>query len=328
MILNSNTIKCIKVSSPSFSKNADLVEKLKNAFPNADIQTNPGGVLYRGTELVEFFRGADAVIVGTEKFTDSVIGELPGLRVVSKYGVGLDNVDLGALASRGIKFAWKGGVNRRSVSEMALAFLIGLSRNLFFTNANLRKGEWVKEGGDSLSGRTVGIIGCGYIGEDLVRLLQPFHCKILINDILDKSHLVSCYGVKQVEIDEILHESDLISLHVPLTGITANSFDKTVFSKMKKGSMLVNTCRGGVVVQEDLKYYLNLALKGDEKATLIGAATDVYEVEPETDIEFLSLPNLFGTPHTGGNAREAVLAMGMAAIRGLIEYETGEHHRK
>ena len=296
------------VSSPSFCKNETLVSELLQAFPEAHL--NSDGRILKGDDLVGFLQGYQSIIVGTDPLTEEVISQLPDLKFVSKYGVGLDNVDEQALLARGIGLGWSGGVNRRSVSEMALSFLIGLCRNLYFTSHKLKAGEWDKRGGFQLTGKTVGIIGCGFVGEDLIRLLQPFECNILINDILDKSQICKKFGVRQVDLAELLKESDVISLHVPLTSDTRNMVNGEFLEAMQSHAFLVNTSRGPVVDERALAAALKQGL-------IAGAAIDVYQVEPATDLEFLSLPNLVCTPHIGGNAKEAVLAMGRSAIEHL-----------
>ncbi|MCB1170852.1 MAG: phosphoglycerate dehydrogenase, partial [Leptospiraceae bacterium] len=288
------------MSSPSFCKNETLVSELLESFPEAHL--NREGHILKGDELAEFLQGYEAIIVGTDPLDEAVISQLSELKFVSKYGVGLDNVDQEALRARGIGLGWSGGVNRRSVSEMALSFMIGLCRNLYFTSQKLKSGQWDKQGGFQLSGKTVGIIGCGFVGEDLIRLLQPFECNILINDILDKSQICKKFGVRQVDLAELLKESDVISLHVPLTSDTRNMVNGEFLEAMQSHAFLVNTSRGPVVDERALAAALKQGL-------IAGAAIDVYQVEPATDLEFLSLPNLVCTPHIGGNAKEAVLAM-------------------
>lgn len=315
------SIRKISVSSPSFSKNSKLVDTLIQSFPGAEVQFNASGIPLSGSDLVRYFQSSDAIILGTEIFSKEIIEELPDLKVVSKYGVGVDNVDIPYLQSKNISFCWEGGVNRRSVSEMTLAFMIGLSRNLFYTNSLLGNEIWLKSGGAQLSGKTVGILGCGFIGEDLLRLLQPFHCRVLIHDLLDKSIVATCYGGKQVSLEQILQEAEIISLHLPLTEQTRGMVDENFLSKMKKGSFLINTCRGGVVQEKDLWKYLEMALQSHPKSTIQGAALDVLQKEPPESYQSLKLPNLFVTPHIGGNAMEAVLAMGNSAIEGLLRWE-------
>ncbi len=312
-------MKNIAVSSPSFSKNKILVEELIKSFPDSIVKINKGGEHLKGDSLVDFLKDSEGIIIGTERFNNDIIKNLPNLKIVSKYGVGVDNVDIQFLKERNISFRWKGGVNRRSVSEMTLGFMLSLARNLFYTNSLLKSGEWLKNGGYQLSGKKIGIIGCGYIGEDLIRLLQPFHCEIQIYDILDKSYLESCYGVRQVELDILITESDIISIHTPLTNLTKNLVNNTFLSKMKKNSYLINTARGGIVVENDLKNYLQKFLNDDLSYTLCGSALDVFSMEPNEDSELLNLKNLYCTPHIGGNAFEAVLSMGRSAILGLSD---------
>lgn len=313
-------IKKICVTSPSFCKETKLVEELINLFPDTEVRINRKGVHYNGEGLVQFIDDADAIIVGTEKITPGILDKLPNLRMISKYGVGIDNIELNSLEKRNIFFYWRGGVNKTSVAEMTLAFMIGLSRNLFFTNHRLRNGVWQKQGGFQLSGKTVGILGCGHVGSEVIRLLQPFGCKTLIHDILDKEEIVKTYGVGEVSLETLIESSDLLSLHVPLTELTRGMVDSNFLSKMKKGSYLINTCRGGVVVQNDLLEFLDFHNKNSPQATLAGAALDVLETEPETEPKIVNLPNLFITPHIGGNASEAVLAMGRSAIEGLVVF--------
>ena len=173
--------------------------------------------------------------------------------------------------------------------------------------------EALADGGMLLSEKCIGIIGCGHIGTDLVHLLQPFNCRIMICDILDKREVVETYGVNQVSLDELLAEADIVSLHVPLTELTHFMVDEAFLQQMKPSAYLINNSRGSVVKQEALKKVL-------QQKIIAGAALDVYESEPPEDLEFLSLPNLMVTPHIGGNADEAVLAMGRSAINHLKRF--------
>ena len=227
--------------------------------------------------------------------------------------MGLDNLDVEAASELDICVRWTGGVNKRSASEQALGFMLGLCRNLFFSAFPLKQGQWVKDGGTLLTERCIGIIGCGNIGTDLVHLLQPFNCRILICDLLNKSEVVDTFGVAQVSQVELLAEADIVSLHVPLTELTHFMVDEAFFQQMKPSSYLINNSRGPIVKQEALK-------KALQQKTIAGAALDVYESEPPDDLEFLSIPNLMVTPHIGGNADEAVLAMGRSAINHLKRF--------
>ena len=302
----------IKVSTVAFSTNILLVKELKKYFN--DVTTNEKGVRIPDNKLVEFYKDADGIIVGLEKITAEILDQLPKLKMIAKFGVGLDNIDISACKERGIEIGWTGGVNKRSVSEMALAFMLSLSRNLYITSNQLKSGIWNKNGGAQLTGKTVGIIGVGNIGKELIEILKPFNCNFLLNDVLD-INILNYKNALIVEKNRIYNEADFISIHTPLTKETENLINLEVLKKMKSTSFLINTARGGIVNERDLKYAL-------KNGFIAGAALDVYDIEPPNDLELLNLPNLICTPHTGGNAQEAVLAMGLSAIHHLIEYKS------
>ena len=301
----------IKVTSLSFSKNLILKQELLEIFPNSVFNTDgpPTGL----PNIVEFLKDADGVILGLEQMDRSILQQLGNLQIIAKYGVGLDNLDVISAEEMGIVLGWTGGVNKRSASEQALGFMLGLSRNLFFSSFTLKNGKWEKEGGSYLTGKTVGIIGCGNIGTDVIYLLQSFNCRILICDILDKSGVVDTYGATQVSQDKILAESDIISLHVPLTELTQGMVNEKFLKKMMPTAYLINNSRGPVVNQKALKNAL-------QQKIIAGAALDVFETEPPDDQELLTLPNLVVTPHIGGSANEAILAMGRSAINHIKDY--------
>ena len=301
----------VAVTSVSFGKSAVLREELGRVFQNSYF--NKIGHRLTGTELIEFLKGADAAVVGTESITDHVLSTTPQLKIIAKYGVGLDSIDQKSLQRRNISLGWTGGINLRSVSEQTLCFMLGLCRNIFASGFKLKNCEWNKNGGHQLSGKTVGIIGCGHIGSDVVRLLSPFDCNVLVRDIIDKSDFCREQGAVEVSLNEVIEKSDIISLHVPLTKLTRQMVNKHFLQQMKSTAFLINTCRGEVADQEALKNALSQRI-------IAGAALDVFVEEPPADAEFLSLPNLMVTPHIGGNAREAIEAMGRSAIDHLTAF--------
>ncbi len=300
----------IRVSTVAFSTNTILVSELKKYFQ--DVIVNEKGVRIPENELVDFYKDAEGIIVGLEKITPEILDQLPNLKIIAKYGVGLDNIDIDACIKKNIKIGWTGGVNKRSVAEMALGFMLALSRNLYITSNQLKSGFWNKNGGLQFTGKTVGIIGVGNIGKELIEILTPFNCNILVNDLKELGEYPKA-KIQQVEKDLIFKESDFISIHTPLNNETKNLINIDVLNKMKNTSFLINTARGGIINEKDLKYALTNGI-------IAGAALDVYEVEPPYDLELLQLPNLICTPHTGGNASEAVLAMGMSSIEHLVKY--------
>jgi D-3-phosphoglycerate dehydrogenase len=186
-------------------------------------------------------------------------------------------------------------------------------RHISVANSELISGKWRQHIGGQLSGRTVGIIGCGHIGKDLVKLLIPFDCSILVNDIRNYADFYSRYDLKPVSLDDLLSKSDLITLHVPLDDSTKNIIGSKELSLMKPTAFLINTARGNLVDEVALKMALI-------ENRIAGAAFDVFGTEPPQDIELLKLANFLATPHIGGSAEEAILAMGRAAIEGLDSY--------
>lgn len=301
----------IIATSPSFSKNEKLKKELLTHFPNAKL--NQEGLRFSKNELLDFIGDAEGIIVGLEEIGLEILNDLPNLKVIAKYGVGLNNIDLDACAKRKIRIGWTGGVNRLSVAEMTLGYMLMLCRNLYITSNELKQGVWNKSGGFQLSGKTIGIIGVGYIGKELIRLLQPFGCTILVNDIINQTDFYHKNNLIEVTKKELYARSDIISIHTPLDNTTKGMINQQVFKQMKSSAFILNSARGGIIDEKDLKMAL-------QNHFIAGAAIDAYIEEPPTDTELLQLPNLICTPHIGGNAQEAVEAMGMSAILHLREY--------
>lgn len=303
-----NTTDRIAVCSRSFSRHPVLRAELLARF--AQVTFNESGRQLEGDDLIEFLRGHDRAITALERIDDYVLSRLPQLKVIGKYGVGLDMIDLDAMRRHGIRLGWTGGVNRRSVSEMVISFAVAMLRHVPAAHREVLGGTWRQHVGGLLSGRTVGIVGCGFIGKDLVELLQPWNCTILANDILEFPDFYQRYGVAPVGLEELLKRSDVVTLHVPLDDSTRNMITADRLGLMKKSAILINLARGGLVDESALKASLL-------EKRLAAAAFDVFTVEPPQDTELLALPNFLVSPHIGGSAEEAILAMGRAAIDGL-----------
>ena len=299
------------VTSPSFCKSKHLVNET-NRFLD-EVKFNFEGTLFTKSELINFIGDAESMIVGLDKIDAEVLDSCKNLQCISKYGVGLDNIDLEECEKRGIKIGWTGGVNKLSVAEMTLGYMLSLARNISLTSNELKSGRWNKNGGFQLSGKTIGIIGVGNIGKEVVRLLKPFNCRILVNDIIDQTAYYKQNDLIEMPRSEIFEQADIITFHTTLDKDTYNMVNIESLKTMKPSSFIVNTSRSGVINEEDLK----VALK---EQVIAGAAIDVYVTEPPTDYDLLSLPNLICTPHICGNAKEAVEAMGMSAIKHLREY--------
>ena len=191
--------------------------------------------------------------------------------------------------------------------------MIALQRNLYATSIQMRQGTWNKSGGSQLYGKTIGIIGVGHVGKQVIELLKPFNCQILVNDIIDQTDYYQANNLTFVEKDAIYKASDIITIHTPLTIDTHHLIDRSVFELMKSSAFIINTARGNIIHEMDLLHALNQQL-------ISGAALDAFQIEPLTDSPIFEHPNVFCTPHIGGNAVEAVLSMGRSAIAHLIDY--------
>ena len=302
--------KKVAVCSRSFSRHPVLRAELLALYPQAIF--NDAGKEFSPDELVEFLQDSEMAIVGLEKITYEILEKLPGLKVISKYGVGLDALDLEAFKKLNIRLGWTSGVNKRSVAELAIGLMLACLRNLFELNQLVKTGGWHNKTGLQLSGKCVGLVGLGHVGQDLTHLLKAFGCKIIASDILDKSEFANANGVSLVSKEELFKNADIVSLHLPLTPENRHFISAELLSLMKSGAILINTARGGLVKEKDLLQVLS-------SKKIAAAAFDVLETEPPKENALLTLDNFFMSPHIGGSTAESILAMGRSAILGLQE---------
>ena len=311
-------MKSVAVTSRSFSKHPMLRNELLKKYPDAKF--NDKGLILIGDDLVDFLRGYQKAIIALEVIDNDVISQLPELQVISKYGVGLDTLNLDDLQRHNVKLGWTGGVNKRSVSELVVSFAISLLHRTVFANAEVKNGKWYQVKGRQLSECTFGILGCGHIGKDVVRLLQPFNCNIIVNDIKNYQDFYEKYKITPVTLNELLSKSDVLTIHLPLDDSTKNILNKTNLHLLKKTCVLINLARGGLIDEKQLKQMIM-----DKK--IAGIALDVFEHEPPNDKELFILENVLITPHIGGSTEEAIIKMGMSAIKGLDSYRDASEYK-
>ncbi len=298
----------VAVTSRSFSKNILLKDRLQAHFKT--VKFNEQGVKLVGESLKKFLYDAELAIIGLEVIDANLLDSLPNLKVICKMGTGVDKVDLGELKKRKIAFSHTPGANKRSVSELVLGHIFTVLRQLSAVSQLVKEGSWVQPLGKLLSAKTVGIIGFGAVGQDLSVLLAAFGCRCLIYDVLVCNNLP--FYATQVDLDVLLAEADIISLHIPLTSDNYHFIGEREFSKMKATAVLINTARGGLVDEEVLYKML-------KTERLYAAALDVFEEEPHVSSKLLELHNFFATSHIGGSTEEAIEAMGMRAIDYLVQ---------
>jgi len=298
----------VAVASRSFSRHEQLRAELLARF--SQVTFNDAGESLAGRRLVEFLLGNERAIIALETVDEALLAQLPELRVISKYGVGLDNLDLAALARHGVQLGWRRGVNSRSVAELVIAMTLISLRHLHAANDEVRQGKWRQHVGPELRGRVIGVVGLGSVGKEVAKLFQAFDCQVLSHDVLEMDQYCSAHGILQCSLDDLLARADIVTLHIPFDASTKGMFDSGRLDRLKRGAILINTARGGIVDESAVQALL-------ETGRLGAAAFDVFATEPPQSTELLKLPNFFATPHLGGSSVEAILAMGRAAIDGL-----------
>ncbi|MGV1832824.1 2-hydroxyacid dehydrogenase [Agrobacterium vitis] len=254
-------------------------------------------------DLKQLISQADYAIAVNASVTADMLGSAVNLKLLHKWGVGVDNLDLEAARRLSVKVARTTGSNAIPVAEFAIGLMLSALRCISHSNAAVKNGNW--EGGSlptqtfMLSNKTVGIIGLGAIGKTVAKLLQGFGCQILYNKTtpLDRKEEVAL-GAEFAEFPDLLSRSDIVCLCCPLTPQTVALIDRLAFQQMKSTAVLINVARGGVVVENDLIWALR-------SGTIMAAAMDVFEIEPlPKDSPLLGLDNLVLTPHIAANASD------------------------
>lgn len=267
-------------------------------------------------ELTDLLRETEIYVVGNARVPRSVVERSPKLRLIAKFGAGVDNIDLAAAAEHGALVTNAPGANAISVAEMTIGLLISLSRRLKELERALREGGWRLVAGHELHQRTLGIIGLGHIGKQVAMRARAFGLRVLSNDIVEYPDFCRRFDVEPAPLDRLLGESDLVTLHVPLTPLTRHMIGEAQLARMRRGSILIHTARGGVV--DEAALYRSLAAQH-----LAGAAVDVFEEEPLGSSPLRSLENVILTPHIAGITCEASARIADRTLENILAYAGG-----
>jgi D-3-phosphoglycerate dehydrogenase len=266
-------------------------------------------------QLLPIVAEVDAWVVrSATKVTRRLLEGAPRLRWVGRAGAGLDTIDVVAAKERGVEVMNVPGANSIAVAELTFGLLLSLFRRLPEADASLRRGEWLKSKlmGRELRGKTIGIVGMGKIGRAVAQRAIAFEMRCLAHDPLVPAEAVRAAGAEPVGLDALLAQSDVVSLHVPVTADTKTMIDAKRIATMKHGAVLVNAARGDLVDE-------NALLAALQSGQLAGAALDVFSTEPPGASPLLSLPNVVASPHIGASTREAQEACGDEIARMLLE---------
>jgi D-3-phosphoglycerate dehydrogenase len=299
----------VLISSKSFGRaQSDAVNLIKKEGINPIL--NPYGRKLTEQEIIEMTSDVVGIIAGTEKITGKIISNANNLKVISRYGAGVDNIDLRTAKEKNVLVYNTPESPALAVAELTISLMLNILRKTNTTDRNIRKGQWKPEIGNLLTGKTVGLLGLGRIGKKVVQFLEPFNVNILVFEKVIDKEFVSKYNLDVVSLDELIEKSDIISIHLPSTEETRHIINDKNLSKMKKSAHIINTARGDLIDEKALYDAL-------KNKNIAGAAVDVYEKEPYGGI-LKELDNVILTPHIGSSTFETRKNMDIEAVENLI----------
>ncbi|MFB6272676.1 MAG: phosphoglycerate dehydrogenase [Salinibacter sp.] len=269
-------------------------------------------------ELSELIRDVAGAILGVDAVSADVIQASARLKVISRYGIGVDNVDLDAATERGIVVTNTPGTNSTSVAELTMALMLALARNFPRLDRDVKAGRWTRVYGKELSGATLGVVGLGRIGRRVAELGSAFGMRCIYYDVVDPpAEVLERLEIDYAPWDELLAQSDVVTLHLPYTDDTHHVMDEAALAKMKSSAFLINTSRGGLV--DEFALY-NMLQDGG----LGGAAFDAFAEEPPEDHPLLALDNVVATPHIGAATRQSTVRTGQLAVDNALAVLHGD----
>lgn len=309
-----------------------LVAVADSVFPNLDparqVLSQIGAELTLSPDkspesIVNVARNADAVLVTYAKITADMIKQMPRVRVISRFGIGVDNVDLAAATAQGIVVTKVPDYCIDEVSDHAVALMLAIGRKIGFADNLVQKGRWEMPAVvpiHRLRGSVVGLAGFGRIPQLVVPKVQAFGMKVVAYDPFVPAHVFSSLNVEQVDFQQLLKVSDYISVHTPLLPETKGLFNAAVFRQMKKSAYIVNTARGPVIDEDDLA-------KALDAGEIAGAALDVMTQEPPGNSPLLGRPNVIITPHTSFYSEESLVELQTKAAQEVVAVLQGRPPR-
>ena len=307
----------ILVTPTSFAKPENQAAQDRLAAFADEVMYNPHGRPLTEEEIPGLLDGCDGYIAGLDYITAEAIKKAPDtLRVISRYGAGVDRVDLAAAKDRGITVTNTPGTNATAVCELAFGLMLCLARGIPQLDHAVKQGEWPRRNGIELNGKRLAILGLGAIGRKLAARAQAFGMEVCAYDPYVDEGYARAAGIEVCDLKKAIKDADFISLHMPLTDDTRHILGSDEIASMKDGVYIVNTARGGLIDETAAHGALT-------SGRIAGLGLDVYEAEPPSDSPLMGLANVITTPHAGAHTREAIGAMGMTAVENLIAVLTG-----
>jgi D-3-phosphoglycerate dehydrogenase len=309
---------CVVLVTPTSYGKSDPRLKSELEAAVGRVIYNPTGKPLSSAEVAALLSGVDGYIAGLDQIDRTALQGADRLRVIARYGVGVDAVDLAAAREKGIVVCNTPGANAVSVAELALALILALARQLPEAIAASRQGRFPRLSGISLAGKTVGLLGLGAIGKELVLRLQGFDCRILAHDPYPDEAFARQHEVGLVALDALLPRCDVLSLHLPLNEYTRGMVNAEFLARMKPGALLINTARGEIIDEQALVATL-------QNGHLRGAGLDALAQEPpDPGNPLLALPQVIATPHLGAQTDGATDRMGWMALENCLAVLRGD----
>lgn len=307
----------VLVTPTSFGKSDSRVR--------TELEDSVGQVIYntlgrplKSHEVRNLLPGCDGYIAGVDEIDAAALEGADRLRVIARYGVGVDGVDLAAAAARSIVVTNTPLANAISVTELTIGLMLSLARSIPELIGETRAGKWTRRTGVTLDGKTVGLIGLGTIGKYVATRLRAFNCTVVAYDPAADVAFAAEHGIELASRDELVRRADFLSLHVPLLPTTRGMVNTVFLAGMKRGAFLVNTARGELIDEAAL-------LEALQSGHLRGAALDAFSQEPPpASALLLKLPQVLVTPHAGAHTDGAVDSMGWGALCDCLAVLRGE----
>lgn len=307
----------VLITTRSVAGCGKAVEMLRAAGHEIEVHIGRGNM--GEEEFVGAVAGADALIVGVDPVTDRVIeAGLPSLKIIARNGVGYNNVDLDCARKNQVAVTIAPNASKISVCELALGLMFSAARRIGEQNQAIKSGNWQRQLGFELTGKTLGVIGCGNIGAEVAVRAAALGLRVLVYDILERQKIKETAGIRYAKLSELLAKADILTLHLPVTDDTCGLVDREFLSRLKPGAVLINTARGKLVKEADIAEALCSGQLGFY-------ATDTLSEEPAAaDNPLVRNPNTIITPHCGAYTAEAVERCGIMVAEEVNRVLRGE----
>ena len=301
----------VLITPRSFGKNnPELFQRLQRA--GLEIIRNETGGILSEADMCRLIADCEGLILGVDPLNAKVLAEAQRLKAVSRYGVGLDNIDLQECERRGIKVSRTLGAIDNAVADYAFAFMLGVARRLALGDRQCREGDWSKITGVDVYGKTLGIIGLGAVGKCVAKRARGFEMRILAADPRWDEAFAADFDIARASVDNICQEANFITLHCVLNEETRNIINAQRLAMMKSRAILINTARGGLIDEAAL-------LTSLEKDRIWGAGLDVFEQEPPKNPLWRTLNNVIISSHCSSSTFGATELMGTLSVDHLLQ---------